>query len=68
MVWDVSILVVDAAQPFIVNFLGPNDEYVTVGSDEGYFFIWKKEDGALHGIYEGMFSVWRTGRLNWKVC
>ncbi|KAG6831592.1 hypothetical protein H0H92_009065 [Tricholoma furcatifolium] len=40
-----------------VNFLGPNDEYVASGSDDGNFFIWRKETGALHGIYEGDGSV-----------
>ncbi|KAF9534294.1 WD40-repeat-containing domain protein [Crepidotus variabilis] len=40
-----------------VNFLGPNDEWVTSGSDDGNFFIWNKSSGALHGIYEGDSSV-----------
>ncbi|KAK0190897.1 WD40-repeat-containing domain protein [Armillaria mellea] len=40
-----------------VNFLGPSDEYVTVGSDDGNFFVWNKESGSLHGIYEGDGSV-----------
>lgn len=40
-----------------VNFLGPNDEFVTSGSDDGNFFIWRKTTGALHGIYEGDGSV-----------
>jgi len=35
-----------------VNFLGPNDEYVVSGSDDGNLFIWRK-DGTLHGIFEG---------------
>ncbi|KAJ7095424.1 WD40 repeat-like protein [Mycena belliarum] len=39
-----------------VNFLGPDDEYVASGSDDGNFFIWRK-DGALHGIFEGDGSV-----------
>jgi WD repeat-containing protein 42A len=39
-----------------VNFLGPNDEYVTSGSDDGNFFIWRK-DGTLHDICEGDSSV-----------
>jgi WD40 repeat protein len=40
-----------------VNFLGPNDEYVTSGSDDGNFFIWRKATGKLHGILEGDSSV-----------
>jgi len=40
-----------------VNFLGPIDEYVTSGSDDGNFFIWKKDTGKLHGILEGDGSV-----------
>jgi len=40
-----------------VNFVGPNDEYVVSGSDDGYFFLWRRETGALHGIYEGDGSV-----------
>jgi WD40 repeat protein len=36
-----------------VNFLGPNDEFVASGSDDGNFFIWEKDSGKLHGIYEG---------------
>ncbi|KAG6866483.1 hypothetical protein C0991_004001 [Blastosporella zonata] len=40
-----------------VNFLGPSDEYVASGSDDGNFFIWRKSTGALHGIYEGDGSV-----------
>jgi hypothetical protein len=40
-----------------VNFLGPNDEYVTSGSDDGNFFIWRKATGKLHGILEGDGSV-----------
>jgi WD40 repeat protein len=40
-----------------VNFLGPNDEYVTSGSDDGNFFIWRKATGSLHGILEGDSSV-----------
>ncbi|KAG7559784.1 WD40-repeat-containing domain superfamily [Arabidopsis thaliana x Arabidopsis arenosa] len=30
-----------------VNFFGPNDEYVTSGSDCGHIFIWKKKGGKL---------------------
>jgi WD40 repeat protein len=40
-----------------VNFLGPNDEFVASGSDDGNFFIWDKHDGKLQGIYEGDSSV-----------
>lgn len=40
--------------PYLVNFLGPRNEYVTVGSDDGSFFIWHKDSGKLHGIYEGL--------------
>jgi hypothetical protein len=40
-----------------VNFVGPNDEFVVSGSDDGYFFMWRRESGALHGIYEGDGSV-----------
>ncbi|KAG9317682.1 WD40-repeat-containing domain protein [Chiua virens] len=36
-----------------VNFLGPCDEYVTSGSDDGNFFIWKKSSGELVDILEG---------------
>lgn len=40
-----------------VNFLGPNDDSVASGSDDGNFFIWDKHDGRLQGIYEGDSSV-----------
>ncbi|KAG8936745.1 hypothetical protein FRC02_012027 [Tulasnella sp. 418] len=40
-----------------VNFLGPNDEWVTSGSDDGNFFIWSKFSGRLAGIWEGDGSV-----------
>ena len=40
-----------------MNFIGPNDEFVVSGSDDGYFFLWRRESGALHGIYEGDGSV-----------
>lgn len=40
-----------------MNFLGPEDEFVTSGSDDGNFFIWHKASGKLHGIYEGDGSV-----------
>ncbi|KAF8558753.1 WD40 repeat-like protein [Imleria badia] len=40
-----------------VNFLGPYDEYVTSGSDDGNFFIWKKSNGELVDVLEGDDSV-----------
>ncbi|KAF9259539.1 WD40 repeat-like protein [Marasmius fiardii PR-910] len=40
-----------------VNFFGPQDDYVTSGSDDGNFFIWDKSSGNLHGIYEGDGTV-----------
>ncbi|KAG1783294.1 WD40 repeat-like protein [Suillus placidus] len=36
-----------------VNFLGPHDEFVTSGSDDGNFFIWRKSTGELVDILEG---------------
>ncbi|OAX43460.1 WD40 repeat-like protein [Rhizopogon vinicolor AM-OR11-026] len=36
-----------------VNFLGPYDEFVTSGSDDGNFFIWRKSTGELVDILEG---------------
>ncbi|PFH52759.1 hypothetical protein AMATHDRAFT_1806 [Amanita thiersii Skay4041] len=40
-----------------VNFLGPRDECIVSGSDDGNFFLWDKESGNLHGIYEGDGSI-----------
>lgn len=40
-----------------MNFIGPEDEYVVSGSDEGNFFMWEKSTGRLHGIYEGDGSI-----------
>ncbi|KAI6047151.1 WD40 repeat-like protein [Pisolithus marmoratus] len=40
-----------------VNFLGPYDEYVTSGSDDGNFFLWDKSSGELVDILEGDGSV-----------
>jgi WD repeat-containing protein 42A len=40
-----------------VNFLGPNDELVVSGSDDGNFFIWDKSTANLTGIYEGDGTV-----------
>lgn len=36
-----------------VNFLGPNCDYVTSGSDCGRIFIWKKKDGELIRVMNG---------------
>ncbi|KAF8525350.1 WD40 repeat-like protein [Gautieria morchelliformis] len=40
-----------------VNFVGPGDEYVVSGSDDGNFFIWDKRTGELLDIHEGDGSV-----------
>lgn len=40
-----------------MNFIGPEDEYVASGSDDGNFFLWNKMTGELHGIYDGDGSV-----------
>ncbi|KZT62944.1 WD40 repeat-like protein [Calocera cornea HHB12733] len=40
-----------------VNFLGPNDDFVVSGSDDGSFFLWDKRTSRLEGIYEGDSSV-----------
>ncbi|KAF5390654.1 hypothetical protein D9757_002768 [Collybiopsis confluens] len=40
-----------------VNFLGPRDEYVASGSDDGMFFVWHKSTGKLRGVYEGDGTV-----------
>lgn len=40
-----------------VNFLGPQDEYVVSGSDDGNFFVWQKDTGRLFDILEGDGSV-----------
>ncbi|KAH7929484.1 WD40 repeat-like protein [Leucogyrophana mollusca] len=40
-----------------VNFLGPHDEYVTSGSDDGNFFVWRKSDGKIVDVLEGDGSV-----------
>ncbi|KAF8592387.1 WD40 repeat-like protein [Ramaria rubella] len=40
-----------------VNFVGPRDEYVVSGSDDGNFFIWDKTTGQLLDIHEGDESV-----------
>lgn len=36
-----------------VNFIGPSDEFVVSGSDDGNWFIWDKITEEIHGIYEG---------------
>ncbi|KAL5226026.1 hypothetical protein ABZP36_012665 [Zizania latifolia] len=36
-----------------VNFLGPNCDYVTTGSDCGRVFIWRKKDGELMRVMKG---------------
>ncbi|KAK3131303.1 hypothetical protein QOZ80_6BG0504740 [Eleusine coracana subsp. coracana] len=36
-----------------VNFLGPNCDYVTSGSDCGHIFIWRKKDGQLIRVMKG---------------
>jgi WD40 repeat protein len=41
----------------VVNFLGPEDEYVASGSDDGNFFLWRKDTGDLHEVVEGDGSV-----------
>uniref|UniRef100_J3MHR2 Uncharacterized protein n=2 Tax=Oryza brachyantha TaxID=4533 RepID=J3MHR2_ORYBR len=35
------------------NFLGPNCDYVTTGSDCGRVFIWRKKDGDLMRVMKG---------------
>lgn len=40
-----------------VNFLGPNDEYVVSGSDDGNWFTWDKNTGDLINILEGDGSI-----------
>jgi WD40 repeat protein len=40
-----------------VNFIGPGDELVASGSDDGNFFLWDKMTGKLQGIYEGDGSI-----------
>jgi len=40
-----------------VNFLGPNDEFVTSGSDDGNWFLWSKKSGEVLGIWEGDGTV-----------
>ncbi|EMD40731.1 hypothetical protein CERSUDRAFT_111309 [Gelatoporia subvermispora B] len=40
-----------------VNFLGPQDEFIVSGSDDGNWFMWQKSTGHLHDILEGDGSV-----------
>ena len=40
-----------------MNFVGPNDEYVVSGSDDGNWFIWDKNSGDLVNILEGDGSI-----------
>ncbi|KIJ56646.1 hypothetical protein M422DRAFT_22796 [Sphaerobolus stellatus SS14] len=40
-----------------VNFLGPRDEFVVSGSDDGNFFIWNKSTSQVMDILEGDESV-----------
>lgn len=41
----------------IVNFLGPQDEFIVSGSDDGNWFMWEKDTGRLHDILEGDGTV-----------
>ncbi|KAL6766824.1 hypothetical protein ACKKBG_A37510 [Auxenochlorella protothecoides x Auxenochlorella symbiontica] len=36
-----------------VSFLGPDDEWVLSGSDDGHIFIWEREGGKLVALLEG---------------
>lgn len=38
---------------YSVNFLGPRDEFVVSGSDDGNVFIWDKQTGKLCDILDG---------------
>ncbi|KAH9899867.1 WD40 repeat-like protein [Cubamyces lactineus] len=40
-----------------VNFLGPMDDFVVSGSDDGNWFMWEKDTGKLHDILEGDGTV-----------
>ncbi|EKM59510.1 uncharacterized protein PHACADRAFT_157899 [Phanerochaete carnosa HHB-10118-sp] len=40
-----------------VNFLGPDDQFVVSGSDDGHWFMWQKSTGRLHDVLEGDGSV-----------
>lgn len=41
----------------LVNFLGPSDEFVVSGSDDGNLFVWDKLSGKLRDILEGDGAV-----------
>ncbi len=41
----------------LVNFLGPRDEFVVSGSDDGNWFMWEKKTGKIHDILEGDGAV-----------
>ena len=40
-----------------MNFLGPCDDFVVSGSDDGNWFMWDKLTGKTVGIYEGDSSI-----------
>ena len=40
-----------------ISFLGPSDEYVVSGSDDGHVYIWSKQDGKLQQWLKGDDSV-----------
>lgn len=40
-----------------MNFLGPDDQWIVSGSNDGNFFVWEKDSATLKGIYEGDGSV-----------
>lgn len=37
--------------------MGPSDEYVVSGSDDGLWFMWSKATSEIEGIWEGDGSV-----------
>ena len=53
----VSLVIYSTDPSTAVNFLGPEDEYVASGSDDGNCFLWRKNTGDLHDIVEGDGSV-----------
>ena len=42
---------------YTVNFIGPSDEFISSGSEDGNFFLWEKSSKKVHGIYEGDESI-----------
>ena len=40
-----------------ISFLGPSDEFVVSGSDDGHIYIWSKQDGKLQQWLKGDDSV-----------